>query len=66
MTAKVHRILTVTAATIAGIGGLVVVTDPASLGVSAGTWEIVGGWCAFIGGIASLVVTSVRQLAEPA
>ena len=65
MTQNTHRILTMLAAFVAGAGGVIVVTDPATLGVSPGTWEIIGGWSAFLGGLSSMFVTSLRQFGTP-
>lgn len=66
MTARIHRILAATSVAIAGLGGLIGITDPAGLGVSAETWNIVGNWMSLLGGVVGVGVTVVRQLQEPA
>ena len=60
MTGKWHRFLVVAAGIISTVGGLIIITDPASLGISAENWKIIGGWFAFGGGIASGIVTVIR------
>jgi hypothetical protein len=62
MDQRTHRILAAVTAGIAGLGGLLALTDPASLGVSADTWNIVGNWLSFVGGIAAVAVTGIRQV----
>ena len=65
MTGKLHRALVVAASVITMAGGLIIITDPATLGISAESWKIVGGWFAFGGGIASGVVTVIRANLVP-
>ena len=65
MTGTWHRALVVAASIIGTVGGLVVITDPASLGISADNWKIIGGWLAFGGSIASGIVTVIRANLVP-
>ena len=61
MNQRTHRLLAVVTAGVAGLGGLISVTDPASLGIYADVWEKVGNWMSFLGGFVAVGVTLVRQ-----
>ena len=61
MDQRTHRLLAVITAGVAGTGGLISVADPASLGIEAGTWELIGNWMSFLGGFVAVGVTLVRQ-----
>lgn len=62
MNQKTHRILAVLAVGIAGLGGVIGLTDPTGLGVSTDTWEIVGNWMSLAAGIVGVAVTMARAL----
>ena len=65
MSGKWHRALMMVGSAIGMIGGIVVITDPSTLGVSAENWKIIGGWLSFLGGIAGGVITLIRANAVP-
>lgn len=65
MSGKWHRALVLIGGAIGTIGGIVVITDPTTLGVSAENWKIIGGWLSFLGGIATGIITLVRANAIP-
>lgn len=60
MTGKLHQTLVMVAGIVAMIAGIVVVTDPSTLGVSADTWKLISGWFAFGSGVLAAVTTVLR------
>ena len=66
MTAKLHRILTGLSLAVAGMGGLMTITEPSTLGIAADTWATVGAWLAFVGGVIGVGVTVLRQMQSQA
>lgn len=66
MTARTHRVLAMLAVGLAGLGGLVALTDPTGLGVSPTTWGLVGNWLSLIAGIVGVGITMVRSLTDTA
>ena len=65
MTGKWHRAITLVAGVVGLVGGIVVITDPSTLGVSPETWKYVGGWLAFGGSLTSGFATLIRANALP-
>ena len=47
------------------ITGIVIITDPSTLGVSADTWKIASGWLALASGILSGIATAFRANLVP-
>lgn len=60
MTGTLHRTITILAAIAVMFAGIVIITDPSSLGVSAGTWKLVSGWIALGSGVLSGLATVIR------
>ena len=60
MTGTLHRAITQLAAVVVMVSGLLVVTDPSTLGVSADTWNLIGGWTAMGAAVLTGVVTVIR------
>lgn len=59
-----HRVLATLAVAIAGLGGLISITDPTALGIDSDTWTIIGNWMSFGAGLVGVAITVVRAATD--
>lgn len=61
MTGKLAAFLATLAYVATGISGIFIVAQPSSLGVSADTLQIIGGWLALGGSVFGVIVIALRR-----
>ena len=65
MTGKLHRAIALLAAVMVMLAGIVIITDPLTLGISANVWKLVAGWTALSAGVLSGFATVLRANMVP-
>ena len=61
MTGRAAGFLVTVSSVAVGISGILIVTEPSSLGVSGDTLKLVAGWLALAGSITNIMVVALRR-----
>lgn len=61
VTGKVAAWLVTISSVAVGISGLLIVTEPSSLGVSGDTLNVIAGWLALAGAATNIIVVALRR-----
>jgi len=65
MTGRAAAFLVTISSVAVGISGILIVTEPSSLGVSGDTLSVVAGWLALAGSVVNIVVVALRRNLVP-